>query len=75
MPWTQTFMGGISETKGSIAEISFLESVFVKLHTDAGIVGIGEGTLSYGGSKGRSMLEDIKAFLAPIVLGQNPFQI
>lgn len=75
VPWTQTFLGGISESKGSLVGIDFLESVILKLHTDDGLVGIGEGTLSYGGSKGRAMLEDIKSSLASIVLGQNPMHI
>lgn len=75
LPWTQAFRGGVSETKGSIAIIDNLESLIVKLVTDEGIVGVGEGTLSYGGSKGRSMLEDLRAYLAPLVLGKNPFRI
>ena len=45
--------------------------VFVKIYTDEGITGVGEGTLEYKEKAFLGALEHIKEYL----LGKNPFQI
>ncbi len=53
--------------------------VIVQLHTDEGIVGIGESggitSLSYMPDTVPSIIEVITEYFAPLILGENPFNI
>ncbi len=51
--------------------------VIVRLHTDEGLVGLGEATLGprWSGETSRGCIAAIEEFLAPVLLGQDPRHI
>jgi L-alanine-DL-glutamate epimerase-like enolase superfamily enzyme len=60
----------------SNATISQVSEVIVKLTTDAGLVGIGEGHgpfLSRQGAEGLRVVNEIVQRITPLVVGQDPF--
>src|SRR5690349_3009633 len=61
----------IKITKLEIIPVHSLRTIFIKLHTDAGIIGIGEGTV-----EGRitTVMAAIKE-LEPYLIGKDPRQV
>lgn len=61
----------ITDVKPFVVDCFRTNWVFVKIYTDEGITGVGEGTLEYKEKAFLGALEHIKEYL----LGKNPFQI
>lgn len=59
----------------STSTISRVSEVIVKLTTDAGLVGIGEGhgPFLFQGQEGLRVVNDILKSVTPLVIGQDPF--
>ena len=70
IPFTRTL-------KTAIGDWSLAEFVIVRMHTDAGIVGIGEAPpwMAVSRTSQRAIMTTIEDFIAPQILGLDPFQI
>lgn len=55
----------------------FMPNVYVKLNTDEGLVGYGEGApiVDYFGESQETMVEVLKNYLAPAIIGKDPLNI
>jgi len=63
--------------KAAVGDWGVAEFVIVRMHTDAGIVGLGEVPPFIGVSRTSQMaiVEIIKNHIAPVILGLDPFQV
>lgn len=61
----------ITEIKTFVANAYRTNFVFVKLYTDEGITGVGEGTLEYKEHALLGAVEDLKGYL----LGKDPAEL
>jgi galactonate dehydratase len=61
----------IKITKLEIIPVNSLRSVFVKLHTDAGIIGLGEGTVEGRIKTTVAAIEELEGYL----MGKDPRQV
>lgn len=62
----------------ALGKIQNCESLIVKLHTDEGVVGVGEGhsiLVDRGGESVESMMVAISKYLGPRLIGEDPFDI
>ncbi len=75
IPMAFSYAGGASAARGA-PRIQYSGSVIVKLHTDEGMVGIGD-VIVKGGSPvaGKSAKLYVDEHLAPVVVGQDPFNL
>jgi galactonate dehydratase len=63
----------IKEVKSHLVNVHSLNLLFVSIHTDEGISGVGEGTATYGA--GSLAVDGAVKELAPLLVGEDPFNI
>jgi muconate cycloisomerase len=70
IPFTRTL-------KTAIGDWDTAEFVVIRMHTDAGIVGLGEVPpwMAVSRTSQEAIIEIIKKYIAPVILGLDPFQI
>ncbi len=70
IPFTRTL-------KTAIGDWSLAEFVVIRMHTDAGIVGLGEVPpwMAVSRTSQKAIIEILREFIAPVILGLDPFQI
>jgi L-alanine-DL-glutamate epimerase-like enolase superfamily enzyme len=70
IPFTRTL-------KTAIGDWSLAEFVIIRMHTDAGIVGLGEVPpwMAVSRTSQGAIIEILKDYIVPVILGLDPFQI
>ncbi len=70
IPFTRTL-------KTAIGDWSLAEFVIIRLHTDAGIVGVGEVPpwMAVSRTSQKAIVEILRDHIVPVILGLDPFQI
>ena len=65
----------VHSREGWFADIDFKENVFVKMHTDEGIIGWGEATAHPVTSETQAGLVSTIQLFAGMIIGRDPFEI